>query len=298
MKKLFFPIIFNFLIFSCGSDINDNSSKNNVRQYQNIVIVGDMSNRLDFYPPNKDSIFIRDKIKFFKDSCVQAGIKINDFSSIYFTTLNELEPLGVDLSEKTNLKEKQQFVNSTGKFNNSGLNQTLDNLFKEIMVKYVNVRNPGLDLLSLIDEKIGKNIPIKTSKSLPNSLNNSKEIFNYNNHIYLLTDGYLEYIGKNLNSQFYFSTKEIEKLRSYSNKLGKTPKETLKLNPELGLPPINNESFKLINLHVYETLSRDFNYETKVNIHPKGYEDNAILEVVWEKWAMDSGFKSFEWGKF
>jgi hypothetical protein len=31
---------------------------------------------------------------------------------------------------------------------------------------------------------------------------------------------------------------------------------------------------------------------------PKGLRDNEILEGVWQKWAKESGFKTFEWKKY
>jgi hypothetical protein len=66
----------------------------------------------------------------------------------------------------------------------------------------------------------------------------------------------------------------------------------------LCLPPSESRNNKYLNLHILETHERDFDTRNQAYKHPKGLRDNEILETVWRKWAIESGFKSFEWKKY
>jgi hypothetical protein len=44
-------------------------------------------------------------------------------------------------------------------------------------------------------------------------------------------------------------------------------------------------------LHTYETHERDKDDKMQITKH-SAQRDNEILEAVWRKWALDSGFKS------
>ena len=145
-------------------------------------------------------------------------------------------------------------------------------------------------------DKIESKPIIKKNTILTNGIDT---IFvNYDNHIYIFTDGYLEYKGKSLNKQYYFGNPEIEKTRKFCKDNKVDIDTALKRNISLCLPPVINDKNQLINLHILETHSRDINTKNQMYGNLNGLRDNEILEAVWRKWAKESGFKSFEWKKY
>lgn len=280
-------------------------TKNKSLTYQNIVILSDLSDRIDptingSIPnqqyPSKDIKEINEILNFFNNECVKPGEKIGDKSCISFSTFSGESIACIDIGKIKNLGAKQQFINSTGKFKNNGLKYEVDMFKQKVQNAYNNIRNKGLDLISVTIDKIENKSIIKKTKVLTNGVDST--FINYDNHIYIFTDGYLEYKGKKSNNQFYFGTKEIEKIRQYciANKVN--VETALKDKISLCLPAVKNDKNQFINLHVIETAERDKNTKLQTYNNPKGIRDNEILEGVWRKWAIESEFKSFEWKKY
>ena len=161
---------------------------------------------------------------------------------------------------------------------------------------YTNTRNQGLDLISILVEKIENESIIKKVKYITDGVDTT--VVNYENHINIFTDGYLEYVNKKSNNQYYFGNTEIEKIRKVCRLNNMNISEALELNSFLKLPAVSEGENKYINLHILETHERDKNDKLQTYKHPKGLRDNEILEAVWRKWAEESGFKSFEWKKY
>jgi len=289
-------IIFLITIFciSCkSSDIS--SSKNKYLTYQNIAILSDLSNRLEKRPV-KDLEKIHQLVQFFKDECVRPGEKIGDKSSISFSDFSSKIIASIDLDKFKSLSEKQQFINSTGKYSNSGLVQQI--IIFETAVKniYDSVKNPGLDLISMLMEKIQNESIVKKDTFLISGTDTT--FINFENHIYIFTDGYLEYANKSNNRQFYFGATEIDKVRQYCIKNGSDISTALRIETPLCLPKFSRNTNKNINLHIFETQERDKDLKYLTYSHINGQRDNEILEGVWRKWASESGFKSIEWKKY
>lgn len=300
MKNI--PVIFILLLLlqSCMPEPqNENLS------YQNIIILSDMSDRVEpfingnvpnqQYPP-KDTIEISKILSFFRNECVKPGKKIGDKSSVYFFTFSDEENASIDIREIRNLSEKQQFINSTGKYQNNGLDYEIKEFKKKVRYAYNHIRNKGLDLISILNEKIENKSLVKKNTILTNGIDTT--FISYDNHIYIFTDGYLEYYGKKNNSQFYFGEVEINKIRAYCKKNNVDIKTAIQNNSSLCLTPIKNSKNKEINLHIVETAERDKNNKLQTYKYPLGLRDNEILEAVWKKWALESGFKSFEWKRY
>ena len=290
MKKIIAISCSIILLISCGSE-----TQNKHLTYQNIIILSDMSSRVDNKRP-KDIEEINKIVEFFKNECVKPGEKIGDKSCITFSAFSEKVSASIDLSAIKNLGTKQRFINSTGEFKNSGLNQQIKNFQEKIKYDYKNIRNPGLDLISLLIEKIENEPIIKENTYLTDGIDTT--FVNYDNHIYIFTDGYLEYLDKSANSQFYFSDKEINKIRLYCKNNKQNIAKVLNSNNSMCLPPNKSNKYKNINIHVFETHERDKNEKQQSYKYPKGIRDNEILEGVWNKWSIESGFKSFEWKKY
>jgi hypothetical protein len=289
--KYFFKFYLILVVFaSCNKE-----SKNKYLTYQNIIILSDMSSRLDNMP-QKDVNEIKDIVEFFRKECVKPGQKIGDKSCISFSALSEKTAATIDINLIKNLGEKQRFINSTAEYQNSGLAQKIVNFNNIVENVYSTTRNKGLDLISILNEKISNEPIVKENTYVTDGVDTT--FLNYENHIYIFTDGYLEYGDKNENSQFYFGNSEIQKVREFCNDNKVDIKKGLELDRTLCLPAIKNKLNKFITLHILETHERDKNIALQTYKHPTGQRDNEILEAVWHKWANDSGFKELKWSKY
>lgn len=290
MKKIISFSWAIILLVSCGSE-----RQNKYLTYQNIIIFSDMSSRIQ-NKPQKDIDEIKKIVKFFKNKCVKPGEKIGDKSSISFLTFSDKKITTIDIDKIKNLGEKQRFINSTGEYQNGGLIQKIDGFEQEVITAYENTSNQGLDLISILIEKIENESIVKKDMYLIDGVDT---IFvNYENHINIFTDGYLEYVNKKSNSQYYFGSVEIDKVRQASKLYNMDISKALEVNSSLKLPIVKGDKNKYINLHILETHERDKDDRLQTYKHPKGQRDNEILEEVWRKWAKESGFKSFEWKKY
>jgi hypothetical protein len=290
MKNIIASYLVILLFTSCGPE-----PQNNYLTYQNIVILSDMSSRLNNRPP-KDTTKIYGIVQFFKNECVKPGEKIGDRSCISFSAFSENVAACIDINKINNLAEKQRFINCTGEYKNSGLKKQIENFNSTVKHIYDTTRNEGLDLISLLIEKIDNEPIVKKDTYLVDGIDTT--FMHYDNHIYIFTDGYLEYRNKKVNSQFYFGDSEIKKVRNYciSNKVN--IQKALESDKTLCLPIYKNKNNDYINLHILETHERDKNLKEQRYINPKGLRDNEILEAIWQKWAKESGFKDLTWEKY
>jgi len=247
------------------------------------------------FPP-KDIDEIRKIVKFFKEECVKPGEKIGDKSCITFSAFSKKIAASVDVEQIKNLGDKQQFVNSTGKYVGCGLAEKLVEFEDTVKAVYGNTKNLGLDLISILIEKIENENIVKHNTFLTDGVDTT--FINYENHIYIFTDGYLEYWNPNANRQFYFGGTEINRVRQYCVNNGVDIKTALEREKALGLTAYRSAKNQYVNLHILETHERDFDKKFNTYRNPQGKRDNEILEAVWRKWAEESGFKSFEWKKY
>lgn len=261
--------------------------------YKNIVILSDLSSRIN-NKPTKDLDKISEILNDFRNKCVKPGQKIGDRSSILFSAFSSAQSISIDL-DYNDISKKQAFINSKGIFRNNGLDAQIVNFKSDVKKVYANVRNPGLDLISILNEKITNEIKLKTSKLLSKE---PRTVGIFFNHIYIFTDGYLEFQTKNANPQFYFGIPQISRLRNYCVNNNIDVATALNKNRSLGLPKVTNLNNKMIYLHVWETHERDKNISSQTYKYPIGLRDNEILQAVWKKWALESGFKGFEWKKY
>lgn len=290
MYKILLILFTLCFLVSCGSE-----PQNKKLTYQNIIILSDMSSRI-YNKPNKDVNEIKKLVTYFKNECVKPGEKIGDKSSIYYTSFSDKIIASIDIDQIKSLGAKQQFINSTGEYKNKGLVQQISHFEKKVDSAYATIRNQGLDLISILIEKNENDGLIKKDTYLTDGIDTT--YINYDNHIYIFTDGYLEYFNKKGNSQFYFGKPEIDKVRTYCTLHKTNIKDALEKDKSLRLQPIKADSNKLITLHIYETQERDKDDKMLNYKHVKGLRDNEILEAVWRKWANDSGFKDLTWSKY
>lgn len=294
MNKVLALCMIVMFLASCDG-CEGSRSQNKTLTYQNIIILSDLSSRVD-NKPSKDIDQIHKIVQYFKNSCVKPGEKIGDKSSICFSTFSDKAVAVIDISKIKNLGEKQQFINSTGTYQKNGLTYNIGDFERKVKNSYANTRNQGLDLISILTEKMENEPIVKENTYLTDGVDTT--FVKYDNHIYIFTDGYLEYQNKDTNKQFFFGSLEIEKVRQFCNANKFDIIKALETDNSLCLPTSESKSNQFVNLHVLETHERDKNDKLQTYKHPKGRRDNEILEAVWRKWATESGFKSFEWKKY
>jgi len=290
MKKIL--IIASAILFmtSCSSESQDKHLR-----YNNIVILSDMSS-LFKNEPQKDLDKIQGIIQYFKDTCVMPGEKIGDKSSLSFSTFSNNDIISVDISKIKNLGEKQCFINSTGKYKYNGFDQKIAEFEQKIRKTYDDAEDEGLDLISLLLEKIKNTSLLKGKTFFSDGINTTN--ISYDNHIYIFTDGYLEYKGNSKNNQFYYGNLDIRKVREYCIKYKVDIDQALESNVSFCLPVTQNVKDQEITLHIMETHERDKNAKFLTYNNPIGQRDNEILEAVWKKWANESGFVDLIWEKY
>jgi len=294
MKQIVRVFSIIVLFYSC---MPETQSKHLI--YQNIVIISDMSNRISKHEfPLKDNNEIHNIVQYFKNECVKPGEKIGDKSSITFSAFSEKNAVSIDLGKIKDLGAKQSFINSTGSYMNCGLEKKLSDFEDTVKYLYKRIENPGLDLISLLIEKIENENIVKQTNIISDGIDST--FIHYENHIYIFTDGYLEYkrFQPQQNNQFYFSTTEINRVRQYCENKGVDVTTALKADKSLCLPVCSSKNNQDIILHILETHERDKNTKFQTYNHRKGLRDNEILESVWKKWAKESGFKDLIWKKY
>lgn len=262
-------------------------------EYNNILICSDLSSRIENNP--NDSIMINMIIDYFVRDCVKPGLKTNDRSSIYFSRINEKASkcgmAKIDIGEIDNLQEKQKFVNNTCENNN--LKKAISEFKNTIGCVYSERDKVGLDILSLLNDKIENSGLIKKSILIPTE--NDTTTLKFQNHLIIFTDGYLEFSKKDGNKSYYFGEKEIKAIRNFCINNNCSLEQAINNNPKFSITPLISENNKFINLYVLETYDRGINQITGTIKNGGTLSDNNILKLVWEKWAKDSGFKKFKW---
>ena len=195
MKKTYSLFLGLIVLISCGSE-----PEKKELTYQNILILSDMSSRID-NKPNKDKEEIDKILSYFVNECVKPGEKIGDKSSIYFTSFSDKMLASIDIGSIKNIGEKQRFINSTGEYKTKGLNFKVKEFKQKVDLAYAKIRNPGIDLISVLSDKIENDGFVKENTFLTDGIDTT--YVNYDNHIYIFTDGYLEYLNKKENGQFF-----------------------------------------------------------------------------------------------
>ena len=281
-----------FVLASCQMEMSN--GKNMVLWYDNFSIYSDLSNRMNYSPV--DTAIIDQIVDHFVEECVRPGIKINDRSAISFSKMNHFDTncgvARIDLSDLDGqLGAKQKFVNGRG---DNSLQQSIDAFKKVVSCNYLQRDESGLDLLTLLNLEIENGQCSKDDFQLIGQLDTVT--IKYTNHVFLFTDGYLEFNRKMGNPQFYFGAKKLSRLRAAveGDQLINV-EEFLKNNPEYGLPATRNSRNSSINLYVLETYDRGLNTEKGTLLHAGPYSDNNLLKAVWSDWAQRSGFRSFNW---
>jgi len=289
--KIFFIIALAALLFGCGQ-----TPQNQTLTYDNFVVYSDLSSRLTNKPAPNDLALIDAMLDYFKNECVKPGKKMNDYSAITLDKLFHNDnsvccPATIDVGAIKPLATKQAFVNKE-------LDASIDAFRSVAKCIYSSDNKGGIDLLTQLYCRIKDGNNLKTDETLPNG--KDTVIRRYNNNVVILTDGYLEFVGKNdYNKGFYFSVNEIQAIRNYciAKNLTSAAQALSESNTLPRLQALKCANNKIVNLFILETADRHRFSSAKSGAakYPTGLSDNEILRDVWELWAKESGFKSFHW---
>lgn len=294
MTRIIISIIFFSLLLlltSCMDAIPKKPIQN--LNYNNLIIYSDLSNRLDKQP--NDALVIDQIIAFFVNECVKPGIKVNDRSSISFSRINpynsQCNPKTIDIGNIRSLQEKQIYVNDKNPDHN--LTSSIKSFKKEIACSYGEKDSGGLDILSLLYNQFNEGRNIKRTDSIFTRTDTT--ILRHENHVFIFTDGYLEFNRKKGNMDFYFGNPEINQIRRIVETKGVSVREAFEDRPDLKLKPLKTPNNNIIRLYVLETDDRQLDENTGTIKYTGEISDNNILKTAWEIWAEESGFKSFVW---
>ena len=201
--------LFTILILGLGCT-KCREIKRVVLSYENITIYSDLSNRLSKNPNDKVVI---DQIKnYFVKDCVKPGQKTNDRSSLAFSRMNFFNSncgtSKIDIEAVGNLMEKSKFVNNKGQ--GATLKKALAEFTDVVNCSYLETDSVGLDILSLLYNEVNSGNPIKFSNSVFDGCDST--IYQKRNHIFIFTDGYLEFSRKDGNVNLYFGRPEIDRV--------------------------------------------------------------------------------------
>lgn len=296
MSNIFLRLSIGFLILLGFTNCTNcrREPKNEITNYNNILIYSDLSSRMDKNP--NDKILINELLTYFEKECVKPGEKIGDNSSINFSKINayntNCETAKIDLTEIEKVEDKQAFVNNKSKDN---LKKRLKEFSAIVNCNYQEKDKGGLDILSLLHGTINEGNSIKQPivQALPNG---DKYTKNFINHMFLFTDGYLEYNTDGIGKKYYFGSEQIESVREFCIKNNVSPEKAIEnVKNHLKLTPLRSENNKLINLYILETDDRGFNKQQGTQKNSGPLSDNNILQAAWKIWAKESGFKNFVW---
>ncbi|MDP4821650.1 MAG: hypothetical protein NWR67_11620 [Saprospiraceae bacterium] len=112
------------------------------------------------------------------------------------------------------------------------------------------------------------------------------------NRLMVFAEGYLDFASHQLGEDFRLGPDELEDIRQRCLASKRAVYDVLRDCPELRIRPIWHPNHEQILLYLLETGDRG-------GLRPEGdLSDNAILEVLWELWAWESGFKDVTWKSF
>lgn len=295
MRHITFFYCFLLIATLCGCrgciDIPNDESE--TIDYDNIMIYTDLSDRMDKNP--SDTLIINQILDFFISDCVKPGIKVNDRSAISFTRVNykrsNCPSPKIDIGQIKDLEEKQQFVNNKSERNN--LNKAVFDFKRSVRCNYYERDKGGLDLLSLIYTEVNTGNNIKKPELLISETDTTTLYFH--NHLFIFTDGYLEYSTSESSKEFYYGEQQIEALRKFCRTNKVSPEEAIRNNTQFRIRPLISDNNRFVNLYILETDDRGFNIQKGTLRNTGDLSDNNILRLVWKIWAEDSGFNYFDW---
>ena len=274
-------ILFTTLIMSQCSKCTTQHKKF-VINHSNIIIFRDFSTRDS---PRDTGELKTIFMKHFYEGSVKPKIKINDESCIQYIELPDNEvKFKKDISTIKELKLKQYYILNDL---SNDLTKSLTEIHYNFSIKNMtNSKKYGFDLISLMLFNLGHQESLKKDSKPIIAIDGDTLIKKYKNHIYVLSDGFLEFEKDNGPNEYRLNEERIDLIRTEAEKAKLKPYTFLTQHPEFCLKPTDEFIDYDIDFHLIGIETREKN--NGHYIHKDGYRDYQIIAAVWKKWAEDS----------
>ena len=287
------------------------SFNNGITEHFNMIIVPDLSNRID----------TEEKSKPLSDLNIVEGI-LNDIDPIYLKSdrrmMNQqdrfqvgftnqkliskhninMENLCIDFSRfDDNQRSRIDYI--TGKNTTTNLQQDINKFKTEFAQTYSKALEDmgGADIPSFLENLNTSQIKSKGSLKNKKTQDGKTLVQEYRNVIILITDGYIEadkYASDYSSQKVYpnLSEKRIEAFRKdYNERNNGRTCEVFFSEEAYGINPVQNELLKEVEILVLEIDDRSLNESGNST---KEISDYKIIKLFWEDWLTKSGVKRFE----
>ncbi|KIA96728.1 hypothetical protein OC25_03155 [Pedobacter kyungheensis] len=288
----------HFLIYSllCLVYVNLYAQKKREITHYNLIIVPDLSNRLDsrLYPKAVDDVDI-----------VQ-GIFNNIWP--YFLRLNrddgQLDHYSIDFINKGLIGlykintdvltiDFQRFDRQSERINyilgRNNVSRTLPKDIINLISEYKRFNNKsivaknGADIWTYFQSGIDDRVILPDIK-------NGKIVHKFRNIMILLTDGYIE--AGIYNKGYDLSSSKVTAFRdAFLKSKGADMSFFLSKNPKFKINPVKNPFLKNLEVIVLEMYDRSL---SKAGVATKHPTDMEIMKLIWTDWLKNSGLKRFE----
>ena len=242
-----------------------------VQEYENIAIYADLSReRLDMGV--RDTGIIRDIALYARElqSIGQRNGTTVRFSRLNYNTTDCPSP---EMKAGAGTSEKEEWLEEI-------------RIFSEGVACHYRVADEvDLDAASLIAGIVAQGDFLKVESDMDETGTGM------HHRLMVFMDGYLDFASSQLGENFRLGTAELEVIRQRCLLGNRLVYDVLRDCPEFRIQPILHPNHAKVDLYLLETGDRS-------SVGSGDLSDNHILEVLWELWALESGFRSLTWKAF
>jgi len=283
------------LVFSCCKEKNNSPKNVDVKNY-NVIIVPDLSNRIDskIHPkPLHDTVLINsifDSINYF----LKIGNRKTNQLDQYKVDFINRSVLNSNIVDASNLKiDFEQFKNkqlNASEYKRNKLLTDVKTVKSNVSKIYqYSLNNPvGADLWNYFNATIHNSYSYIKPEYIKSQdgYDIKRETKNI---VVLFTDGYIE--NANQANGYNLTPKQIDKIRNDYKKSQNTDlRSFISSHKEYHIKK-TDESLKDLNILVVEMVDRSLNKNSVAKYHPTDFQ---IMRIIWELWLKESGSENVE----
>lgn len=268
----------------------DNQIKYTYKKNYNILLVPDLSNRINqtIHPkPIHDTVIINTVL----DSIPQ-------FLKIANRTINQADIYKIDFINRGILNEKifnnsifdisflkfKNKLKEASEYKRNELKSDISTLKKETakIYSYASMQSSGSDVWNYFNETIHASLSSQIDTVKVSS--NKGIISKTKNKVVLLTDGYIETVNKT--AGYHLNQDLIKKVRTeFLQSKSSDLKKFILTNPQFLIKKVNND-LKNADVLVLEVTDRSLDSNGVARFHPTDLE---IIKIIWTDWLTKSG---------
>jgi len=306
--SIIFTSIIIYSLISCGNATDKKVAQNKDIDIEhfNIIIVPDLSNRIDnnrFPKPIDDSQFVSALIDDIYPNILKNRVDINQTDKIQmkFTSSKIINLYDINNSKlkfdfgdfKSQVDRIKYLVNRDNKAEFSHDKDAFKTEFSRVLAK-ARAKTCGADLWTFFNNDLNKTCIHNEVRTIEGK--KFRYHHKYKNIIVLLTDGYVEagLYGKNngqKNKKYHLSGRTVKEFRKQFKRSGEMDMKTFFAKNGYGLMPMKNSILKDVEVLAVEFYDRSLTPAGNATVHPT---DGEILELFWNDWMRESGVKKFK----